>query len=652
MSLKKIKSRNKKIKIAIIILILAILLGLFGTKIYLYTNLLLGNDLIIKLDSDKDNLLLVHNQNDDINFNIQGTTNPFCKTICNYNFIDISNNKTIDEGSFNLSTTNLISKRYDLRADKIGKGQELYRFTVSCKNIKDYLCHTKEELKTKNKLITLDYDLNQEEKQLKENSKKELINTSIELNNIKRRLDNLNFTVIEMNKSINTEELKNDIDQIDSDISLSNLTLYSLKSAWNIYDYRSINVLNNISLRELNNRIDEINLTLSNKISVYNSLIDNLNETKDKLEELKALNVTNITFNSLNEMIIRFNKLTDYFSNKSTLEYKEEIVKDFIKDLNNTDILTDQVCCFANETILNINLTKLNYIEKNNIYKEIELNEPNSKCCLYKNCSDCINNTDLNYPIILLHGHAFNKDISAEYSLDTFTAIQERLDSDGYLNAGLVLSNSENSTGILGKVNSSVTFRASYYFDIYKITGKERIIETKTDNIDTYSIRLRDIILTVKAITGKNKVTIIAHSMGGLVVRRYIQIFGSENIDKIILIGTPNKGITKDILKYCNILGSAPECNDMDKESLFMNKINNEILPDIPIYNIIGVGCDMNGETGDGIVMKKDAILDEKNNYLINGNCSGSLNYLHAEILDINKYPQLYKTIKRTLNYK
>ena len=49
----------------------------------------------------------------------------------------------------------------------------------------------------------------------------------------------------------------------------------------------------------------------------------------------------------------------------------------------------------------------------------------------------------------------------------------------------------------------------------------------------------------VKAQTGKSKVNIIAHSMGGLLVKDYLNQYGKENVDKLIFVGTPHLGAPK-----------------------------------------------------------------------------------------------------------
>jgi hypothetical protein len=175
-------------------------------------------------------------------------------------------------------------------------------------------------------------------------------------------------------------------------------------------------------------------------------------------------------------------------------------------------------------------------------------------------------------------------------------------------------------------------------------------VQIKSENLDTYSIRLKEIIENVKYETQSPKVIIIAHSMGGLVARRYIQIFGNESVDNLILINTPNLGITGKITQYCSIFGAAPECRDMDSESLFINKLNNEKSDSIKTANIVSEGCPMDLGDGDGIVLKNYAILNYTSipNFFINGSCPG-IDVLHNSVLDTGKYPQLFEIINRSL---
>lgn len=283
----------------------------------------------------------------------------------------------------------------------------------------------------------------------------------------------------------------------------------------------------------------------------------------------------------------------------------------------------------------------------------ISFPEPPAQCCINKICQSCCTEAScrentLYYPVIFIHGHAFNKDASFEYSLDAFNGIQQKLEHDGYLNAGAVslYTKKDLPSGEFGLFNVPLSMKASYYVDLFQTPENYITVQTKSENIDVYALRLKEILDTIKYQTGRPKVIIVAHSMGGLVTRRYMQIFGSGNVAKLITIGTPHQGIQGSVASYCDVIGEQRECNDMNADSVFMNKLTNGELPPIPIVTIIGVGCEMDGEQGDGIVTKSRAELTGAKKYLITGICT-TFSPLHTEMLDINSFPEVYSAIKK-----
>ena len=138
--------------------------------------------------------------------------------------------------------------------------------------------------------------------------------------------------------------------------------------------------------------------------------------------------------------------------------------------------------------------------------------------------------------------------------------------------------------------------------------------------------------------------------MGGLVARSYMQIFGDPSVYKLIMIATPNKGVSGSISDYCRILGEKKECNDMSEGSIFIKKLNDPIkIPkDTKLYNIVGIGCRMEDGDGDGVVRKEDAELEYAENFYVNGSCT-NIKVLHTQILDIGEYPQVYNYIRKAL---
>ena len=152
--------------------------------------------------------------------------------------------------------------------------------------------------------------------------------------------------------------------------------------------------------------------------------------------------------------------------------------------------------------------------------------------------------------------------------------------------------------------------------------------------------------------TGKDKVNIVAFSMGGLVARKYLQIFNDDAVNKLIMIGVPNKGVGGRTSGLCPVFGESKECVDMTKGSLFLNKLNDPGKQplNVRIYNIIGYGCTKNNQEGDGVVFTENADLKGIRNstdYYVKGNCN-ELQF-HTDLLDPEKYPESYNYMVKSL---
>ncbi|MBU0471745.1 MAG: alpha/beta fold hydrolase, partial [Nanoarchaeota archaeon] len=396
---------------------------------------------------------------------------------------------------------------------------------------------------------------------------------------------------------------------------------------------------------------------------IYNNLNKTINTTINKT----LFNETNNKkmFESLmsKTAILLLEKLPENASNskiiKEFLERKNTINES--SDLKNDDWIILELIKNkpkkCNEKTINTSLEKIQ-LKKIELKEEPEIieltfEEPKTECCIFGVCKECCITDECTSNlthIIFLHGHAFNKAVEADYSLESFNKLQNALEKQGYINAGALSLYDinmipENSWGVMGQ---PISIKASYYLDVYQSTENYYWVQTKSDNIDTYAVKLNDIINTIIDKTGSEKSVIIAHSMGGLVARRYLQIFGSDKVKTLIMLGTPNHGISGKIADYCSITGEKLECRDMKEESLFMNKLNRNSLPLFNIYNVIGIGCDMQGQDGDGIVLKESASLEGAQNYLIKGECKG-LDIFHRELTNIEKHPEIYKIILNAL---
>ncbi|MBD3354683.1 alpha/beta hydrolase [Candidatus Woesearchaeota archaeon] len=640
--LKQIIKENKLL-VSIISIALIAILAASGTKIFLYLNFLLGNDTVIKLEADKEVLLLEHNQEDTVKFHSSLTTNPFCKAVCAYEFIDISSNKTLDKDQFTIRPAVPFNKEYILKAERFGNGLELYRFDMRCSSRRTILCHTSEKPTTRSTLIGLRYNLTKGEKEKKEDIKQYIENRTAELSRLKRKQESYSSI-------ISTEEVKT---LLEESIDILN----SINKKYRDYDYdinQEKTALNN-NINRTKSELSALNQNISEIIIARNKKIQDLRVIRKGL-----LNLTQQPLNlplalRLDSKIKEFNNMT--LVNLTELKQKIKLCSQNIT--NTTTNATNQSCTLTNYSftpISNITLAPIQLPEITPIPINITIKEPVPQCCVFGNCKDCCtgkckNNPD-NFPIIFLHGHSINKETSAEYSLEGFNKIQNQLEKDNYLDAGsitLFTSVKDIPKGLFGMPDIPMTFRGSYYFDIFAEPENYVVVQTKSESIDTYALRLDELIQTLKYRTGYPKVRIIAFSMGGLVARKYLQIYGEKDTDKLIMIGTPNKGITGEIARLCPVTGEGLECRDMDADSLFINKLNRAQLPDIPIHNIVGSGCNMDGKDGDGAVLTQNALLDGADNHIINGTCRSKTNPLHLDLRDISRYPKVYNIIKTAL---
>lgn len=281
-------------------------------------------------------------------------------------------------------------------------------------------------------------------------------------------------------------------------------------------------------------------------------------------------------------------------------------------------------------------------------------------------------NSDINYPIIFVHGHSFTDD-SSESSINTFKEFQEKLSSDGYgENKGIVLPKGVNlAKGSWGKINKPVIIRTTYYLNAYDEFGSTIGLE---DNqyISVYAQRLGDVIDEVLKATDKNKVVIISHSMGGLISRYYIKNEGGLNkVDKLVTIGTPNHGIYGDIASGCESLFSrsekSPECDDMKNVNNFIDNLNSgdETPGDIEyltirgealkgastVYLVIPINaCSTSSEYHDEVVCSSSVGLEGATNKKVTGQEVTGKGTFHGALVSPSKVPEVYNYVVDFLN--
>ncbi len=412
-----------------------------------------------------------------------------------------------------------------------------------------------------------------------------------------------------------------------------------------------------------------------NRIKEYHNktIVELLNTTREL--ELLYCSIENIEpsscfiskeFNTKKDVCSRLEQLkTDFYAvNNSWVTQvstnDKTIIFPTICSETSAEIDTENNLTKANLTktsSINFRLPKLStysYITIDNPDFAFIMPEPESQCCVFNSCKPCCSDKSCSVtPIIFLHGHAFSEEMSPDINLDGFNAIQNKLEKDdGIINAGRIslynyISLPQN---IWGKFGVPFSIKASYYYDIYRHSDSNVIVKTNNEGIDTYAVRFKEIVDKILFKMNADKAVIVAHSMGGLVTRRYLQIFGTKQTKEAILIATPNNGTYGIVSKLCSVFGSKLECRDLNSGSLFLNKLNSEPLPSIPFSMFVGEGCNMQNENGDGVVLVKSAKLPGAQEYHFNGTCDGTKVFHTEMIRDLKTYPEVYSTLEKIIS--
>ncbi len=133
--------------------------------------------------------------------------------------------------------------------------------------------------------------------------------------------------------------------------------------------------------------------------------------------------------------------------------------------------------------------------------------------------------------------------------------------NDEFLSTGLAMDSEGNSVNNI-TVGEAITvvlnhvpgFEVNTFLDLKESFNNIQYIQDKNLFFFPYDWRvdlnitkdlLKQKIDEVKQKTGATKVDIIAHSMGGLLTKNYLNLYGKESIDKLIFVGTPHLGAPK-----------------------------------------------------------------------------------------------------------
>ncbi len=672
-----LKKKIKKHKILFIGIVSFLVILFFITFLGLRISFLINDDLTIKLTPLDKSIITTYDKASNLTFEFENDNSIFCKSECLYEFFDLSKDKIIDSESIILPSKSKVIRSYQIIPSNYGSGQDIYSFQVSCHNIRTILCTTDEKEHIKSSFLTLSYDVSEEERE-------KIIDLNLNLNSflnkakqIERLLQETSIlfdrTYTRTSNTLLKPEtffIEDQIKIIDNSFQDIVNTTTSMTRFWDTNQYLLLSQLLNESAANVEKTLQTTNATaqdLNFLIEDYNSLASELEILLDNSSIIDDLilyyNQSNNTELEIQASSFKANltnlSLSFYTTYYISQEFKEEIEQIWMEfnrfAISNLTLiksnLSEQLNIVLPQIDTAVNLTFISVLPD-------EIKEKEPLCCVFGECRQCCTTESCKsdpklYPIILVHGHALNKKTSPETSLESFAKIQKKLQEEGIINAGQIdLQNIESILpGEYGRSGNPISVRASYYYIHYYDIGNYQIRTQKSERIENYALRLQEVISIVKERTGSSKVNIISHSMGGLVTREYLRIFGDDNVYKTILIATPNAGVSGRTKDLCNFLGSKRECEDMSEGSVFLKRLNQTKPPQIAkIYTIAGLGCLIEGEESDGLVEYKSVPLPYAQNFNVTGKCTDILkSNLHDEMLDPDKYPEVYEIVKDIL---
>lgn len=273
--------------------------------------------------------------------------------------------------------------------------------------------------------------------------------------------------------------------------------------------------------------------------------------------------------------------------------------------------------------------------------------------------------TKLPYPIIFIHGlnsSSSTWDATKNKLITSFgLTYGGRFDANLNYDNSFVTSNSLNDAHLYNSTNSTVSGGDFYMVNFAVNSGgvinldANGSINENCSNLSNQSAIakqgyiLKDIIMSVMQLTGKTKVVLMGHSMGGLTSREYLQntsnwqIDGLPHIAKLATTGTPHGGSNmtdgglfsgidfsseaiRDLKKLSVYLEGGFEssvstsyynkdvnCNGTNSDGLILGLNQRTIFSNIDYSCVIGTALSIFGVGGDGAVTVSSANLNNAN---------------------------------------
>ncbi|MFP4189434.1 MAG: lipase family alpha/beta hydrolase [Candidatus Woesearchaeota archaeon] len=724
LSIPKLKPRIKKILFIIILVLVFISFSILILRTYLNIQLILGYDVIIDLDVNREHMTVANGDEAEFEFTTSVKTNPFCSARCSYSFKDMDSMRTIHSSDSKITLIEPLVNSFNLTTSH-GTGAKMYRYDIECRSERTFFCRTKGHNTSRKLSIILNHELNEKQGRAKNLTQSYMRNFADDLSDAYSDILSFNST---LNMTMEFFPSDNVTGDVLNGLNASREFLDSSSSLWKNESYVRLSERIDMKGDDLYRPIRQSDIairSLNHSIEEFVDAIERLRAVRDNSYNLTDKIIWNSTLqgeaqvflSELNETIRTFKRYGLLHEKKDNVTYMMQWQKNLTKLIEeehrmnngwlmaNYSNISSELCGLLNCSELGVvqefdanwsgddacqriellhdaygmlNETQSAEIEselpteclridvglapidveppelKRKAYDvKFDLEDNPRKCCATGSCTTCCDSRDcVETPVLFLHGHSMDREASPDFNMDTFNNIQEELESYGILDMGRIslYRYFDLPSNLWGQFGENLSLKISYYYDVYTDDDSSIIVPTKNDNLDTYAVRLDDIIDSVLRKSNAENVTVIAHSMGGLVIRRYMQIFGTGKVDRVLTSGTPHHGITDWVSTFCPLFGERLECRDMREGSLFLNKLNTEPLPDIPFHNVVATGCTLDGKDSDGVVLKESAMLEDAENIVIEGDCQGS-ELLHSTFVR-DLHPGYVDAVKDFLEIK
>ncbi len=222
---KKDKKRMKRIRLILIMVILAslaVILMIFfvANKV----NFLLKDELKIELFPFNYVVFVKNNESVNANFTIFNNNPGQCNTLCNFSITDLRDNNIVYSKKEVLGHNEKITKRFELANSGRGSGQLIYNFEAECRNVRTFICPSDEESRYQSALVVINYELTDDEKEVKNSIKDKLkifnskvANLSLLINQNRIMIEKIPYTASEKaNFTLETDRIYEEFTKIET----------------------------------------------------------------------------------------------------------------------------------------------------------------------------------------------------------------------------------------------------------------------------------------------------------------------------------------------------------------------------------------------------------------------------------------------------